>query len=98
MPRILTLRLKHRWWQEIQSGRKTVELRLRTEYWHKRLVGQQYDEIHLWPGYPPKTATHLLLRRKWTGVVERTITHEEFGPSPVDVFEIDVSGEIDAAR
>lgn len=92
MPRILTLRLKRRWWEEIQSGRKTVELRLRTEYWQKRLVGQQYDEIHLWSGYPPKTETHLLLRRKWTGVVKKTITHEEFGASPVDVFEIDVSG------
>ena len=98
MPRILTLRLKHRWWEEIQSGRKTVELRLRTEYWQKRLVGQQYDEIHIWCGYPAKTATHLLLRRKWTGVVEKTITHEEFGPSPVDVFEIDVSGELHAAE
>lgn len=97
-PRILTLRLKRRWWDEIQSGRKNVELRLRTEYWQKRLVGRQYDEIHLWPGYPPKTATHLLLRRRWTGVVEKTITHEEFGLSPVDVFEIDVSGEIDAAK
>ncbi len=91
MPRILTMRLKRRWWEEIQSGRKTVELRLRTEYWQKRLVDQHYDEIHLWSGYPPKTACNMLLRRKWNGIVEKTITHEEFGPSPVDVFEIDVS-------
>lgn len=94
MPRILTLRLKHRWWEEIKSGRKTVELRLRTEYWQKRLVGKEFDEIHLWSGYAPRTATHMLLRRQWRGLVEKTITHEEFGPSLVDVFEIDVSGEV----
>jgi len=89
--RILLLRLKSKWWDEIASGRKTVELRLRTEYWQKRLVDKKYDEIQIWKGYPPGTETEKLLRRKFSGVVETSITHEEFGPDPVEVFEIDVS-------
>lgn len=88
--RILTLRLKTKWWDQIAIGAKTVELRLATDYWRKRLVGQHYDEIHLWKGYPPKTQTEKLLRRKWRMIAKERILHEEFGPEPVDVFVIDV--------
>lgn len=92
--RILTLRLKARWWDEIASGEKLCELRQQTDYWRKRLSGQTYDEIHIWKGYPPKTDTSKLLRRKWRSVATTTVTHEEFGPLPVDVFSIDVSEPI----
>lgn len=90
-PRILTLRLKRKWWDQIASGSKTVELRLKTDYWRKRLIGRQYDEIHIWAGYPPSSRTDLLLRRKWTLVTVCDILHEEFGPQPVTVYAIDVS-------
>jgi dsRNA-specific ribonuclease len=93
--RILVLRMKARWWDEIASGSKSVELRLQTEYWRKRLIGREYDEIHLWKGYPPKTQTQLLLRRKWASVVESQVVHEEFGPKPVAVFCIDVSESVE---
>lgn len=89
--KILTLHLKARWWHQIASGQKTVELRLQNDYWRKRLVGRQYDEIHLWQGYPPKTQTDKLLRRQWQLVAVETLQHEEFGPHPVNVFVIDVS-------
>ena len=89
--RVLVLRMKARWWDEIASGSKSVELRLQTEYWRKRLIGREYDEIHLWKGYPPKSETQFLLKRKWVSVVECEIVHEEFGPEPVKVFSIDVS-------
>jgi hypothetical protein len=93
--RVLVLRLKAKWWDEIASGRKVVEIRLRTEYWQKRLVGRQYDEIEIWKGYPAKTETDKCLVRRWAGFRESTITHEEFGPNPVDVFEIDVSKKVE---
>jgi len=88
--RILTLRLKAKWWNQIKDGTKTVELRLATEYWRKRLFGKTYDEIHLWLGYPKATDTSKLLRRKWRLVALETVRHEEFGPEPVEVICIDV--------
>jgi len=89
--RILTLRLKGRYWHEVASGEKTVEFRLATEYWRKRLVGKHYEEIHLWLGYPSKSDTSKLLRRRWRLIAKETIQHDEFGPDPVEVFCIDVA-------
>ena len=93
-PRVLTLRLKSKWWEQIASGEKTVELRLATDYWRKRLIGREYDEIHIWKGYPPKTDTAKLLRRKWECVAKETILHEEFGDKPVEVFCISVGTSV----
>ncbi len=94
--KVLTLRLKAKWWDQIASGAKTAELRLVTDYWKKRLVGRSYDEIHIWKGYPPKTDTSKLLVRPWRGVTTDSIVHEEFGPNPVDVFFIPVVGVTNA--
>lgn len=94
MTRVLVLRLKARWWDDIAAGRKSVELRLQTDHWRRRLIGRTYDEIHLWRGYPPKTDTEKLLRRRWVSVRSVEVTHEEFGPRPVAVFEIDVSQDV----
>lgn len=88
--KILTLRLKAKWWDQIKAGTKSVELRLATPYWRKRLIGRHYDEIHLWCGYPTKSDTSKLLRRRWRLVAKERILHEEFGPEPVEVFCIDV--------
>lgn len=94
--KILTLRLKAKWWHQIASGEKTVELRLATVYWRKRLIGRHYDEIHLWLGYPPKTDTSKLLRREWRLIAKERVLHEEFGPHPVEVFFIDVGKAVDS--
>ena len=94
-PRILRLNLKARWWNEIKSGAKTNELRLDTEYWGKRLANVEYDEIHLLLGYPPKTDTSKLIRRKWVSAEKTLVQHEEFGPNAVYVFAIDVSQPVD---
>ena len=93
-PRVLTLRLKRKWWEQIRDGVKTVELRLANEYWRKRLVGRSYDEIHLWCGYPPGTDISKLLIRKWELVAKESIIHEEFGSEPVEVFVISVGREV----
>lgn len=90
----LVLRLKAKWWDLIANGQKTVELRLATDYWRHRLNNRLYDEIHLWRGYPPKTAVEKRLVRKWNGATRRRMTHPEFGPEEVEVFEVDLSKEI----
>lgn len=91
--RILRLNLKRKWWEQIRDGEKTVELRLATDYWRKRLVGQVYDEIHLCLGYPKAGDVDKVLRRKWRMIAKETVIHPEFGPNPVDVFVIDVAKE-----
>jgi len=88
--RILRLNLKRKWWEQIRDGVKTVELRLATDFWRKRLIGKHYDEIHLCLGYPKRDDESRTLRRKWRGVAKETVLHEEFGNSPVEVFAIDV--------
>lgn len=86
----LILHLKRKWWEQIRDGTKTVELRIANDYWRKRLVGREYDEIHLWLGYPKKSDKSKLLKRKWRCIAKETVVHEEFGNNPVDVFVIDV--------
>ena len=92
--RILTLRLKSKWWTRIKLGDKTEELRLATDYWRKRLVDREYDEIHIWLGYAKKTDLGRLIVRKWNGCFLDEVKHEEFGAEPVEVFVIDVSQEV----
>ena len=89
--RILTLRLKGKWWHQIKSGEKRHEFRLFNEYWKKRLLRQEFDEIHIWHGYPKKTDTEKLIVRKWNGYHVAGIKSEEFGPLLKTCFCIDVS-------
>lgn len=89
--RILTLRLKRHWWEQIANGEKSAEMRLRSEYWARRLEGREYDEVHIWLGYPPASDRSKLIRRRWAGFRRRTVRHEEFGSEPVPVYAIDVS-------
>lgn len=86
MTKILNLHLKSKWWYKIESGEKNIEFRLNTEFWRKRLIGKNYDEIHFWLGYPKKTDTKKLLIKYFLGVSEKSIIHEEFGDKPVSVF------------
>lgn len=86
--KILRLHLKKKWWQQIKDGKKTIELRLATDYWRKRLVGRYYDEIHFFLGYPKKGDQTRVIKRKWTMIAKETVTHGEFGDKPVDVFVI----------
>ena len=91
--RILTLHLKHKYWEQIRGGSKLWEYRKVTDYWDKRLA-KKYDEIHLLSGYPKKGNTSRRLVRKWYSPHICRITHDEFGPEPVLVYAIDVSEEV----
>ena len=88
--RILRLHLKREYWEQVRDGRKTHEFR-RVSVWRRKLVNKGFDEVHLLLGYPKSGDTSSILRRKWRGYEERTITHPHFGPRPVRVLAIDVS-------
>jgi len=93
--RILHVHLKYKWYDQIASGEKTDEMRLVTDRWTKRLVGQEYDEVCLYRGYPKKcNYKGNRMFRKFGGVTKKTVKHEEFGAEPVEVFVIDVSTEV----
>ena len=91
----LTLALNGEYFDQIRSGDKTEEFRLRTDYWRKRLVGRSYDHIVLTKGYPARDDQERRLQLPWRGFRETTITHPHFGPDPVDVFAIRVASDVD---
>jgi hypothetical protein len=93
MEKVLRLNLKRKWFEQIKDGSKTVEYRLDTDYWRKRLVGRDYDEVHLLLGYPKAGDESRIIRRKYKGYTVGIVLSEEFGSNPVVVFKIDVSEE-----
>jgi hypothetical protein len=94
--RILTLRLTAGWWNQIREGSKTEELRLASPFYLRMLVGREYDEVHLWLGYPPKTDTSKLMRFRWRGPVRHLhMQHPHFGPAPVNLLGIDLTHPIE---
>lgn len=88
--RVLRLNLKREYWEQIRDGVKVVEFRLQTPYWRKRLIGVEYEEVHLLLGYPRRGDESRIIRKRWNGVTEDRIIHNHFGAAPVDVFAIDV--------
>lgn len=91
----LHLPLKREYFEAIRAGTKTEEYRLCTPYWQKRLYSPfgSYDQIVLTLGYPARDDHARRLVLPWRGYTIKTITHPHFGPSPVQVFAIDVTGK-----
>ena len=94
MVRPLRLHLKGCYFDAIKAGIKSHEFRLAAK-WEKRIINGCYrigvDEILLLRGYPKSGDEIRMMRRVWNGYRVVTITHTEFGPSPVLVLEIDVT-------
>ncbi|UIF90915.1 hypothetical protein [Cupriavidus sp. UYPR2.512] len=88
----LTIPVKGIYFDQIKAGTKPREYRLVTAYWRKRLEGRTYDRIVLTRGYPKADDAERRLVVPWRGYELETITHEHFGPDPVQVFAIDVTG------
>lgn len=89
--RILNLPVKAVYFNEIKAGTKIDEYRLQSEYWQKRLIGREFDEIHIKLGYPKADDHDRILVRPWKGFVKQTILHKHFGAKEVDVFAIQVN-------
>lgn len=84
----LVIPLNGEYFDAIQSGEKTEEYRLCTDYWKKRLVGRHYDEIIFTRGYPKRCDESRRMYFKYGGYRLKTITHKHFGSEPVEVFAI----------
>ena len=87
----LYLPLKAIYFDQIKAGTKMDEYRLVTSYWKKRIEDRSYKAIILTSGYPPRGDENRRLVRQWRGFEKITLTHEHFGPSPVEVYAIRVN-------
>lgn len=94
----LIIPMKHIYFDQIKAGTKPFEYRLRTAYWAGRLVNRTYDRVILTRGYPKGGGVEgkTRLTREWRGFTYERITHEHFGPDPVNVFAIDVSQPLES--
>lgn len=90
----LHLPLKREYFEAISDGAKLEEYRLCTPHWRKRLEGQQFEQAVLTLGYPPRDGHSRRLALPWSGYTMKTITHTHFGPEPVEMFAIDVRGQL----
>lgn len=86
--RTLTIPAKALYFDQMQSGEKPFDYRLRTPYWSKRLIGREYDRLVMTRGYPRADDTSRRLELPWRGYEEQTIVHPHFGRWPVPVFAI----------
>lgn len=93
--RILTLRLKAGWWHQIRERTKLEEFRPASPRYIRQLLDREYDEIHLWLGYPPKTDLSKRMRFAWRGAQRITRQHHFWGPDPVDVISIDLTAPLE---
>lgn len=89
----LHLPLKGIYFDQIKSGEKVEEYRLATPFWARRLEGRGFDLIVLTRGYPHRDDATRRIIRPWRGFRKTTITHEHFGPDPVEVYAIRVNDD-----
>ena len=90
--KILHLNLKGEYFDDIKDGIKPFEFRKRNDYWLKRLVGKDYDEVHLKRGYPKSDDTDKIIKCVYIGFEIQTITHKHFNGLPTSVYAIHTTG------
>lgn len=79
----LFLILKAKYFNQIAEGVKTEEFREVKPYWTKRL-SKKYDKILFQEGYDKSKR----LEASFEGYYKKTIEHEHFGGSPLEVYAI----------
>lgn len=89
----LHLNLKSGYFDEIVSGDKKFEYRLKNDYWTKRLASRSYDKVHFKKGYPKADDLSKIHTIPYRGYEIQTIIHGHFGSKPVEVFAIYTDGE-----
>ena len=87
----LHLNLKGEFFDQVTTGAKLFEYRLRSEYWRKRLEGRSYQRVLVKKGYPRAGDKQRIVERPWRGYEEQIITHPHFGSEPVEVYAIRVN-------
>lgn len=87
----LTLNLKKEYFDQIKSGSKKYEYRLKKDFWTKRLINKNYDRIVIKMGYPKNSELEKIIEFPYKGYKEEIIKHKEFGDIPVNVYSIILS-------
>jgi len=82
----LTLAVRKEYFDQIKSGKKKWEYRMRTEYWEKRIVGKYFTHIEITLGYPKSGDKDRRLLFPWRKYFVIKKIHTEFGDYPVKVF------------
>lgn len=75
----------------MKRGEKPEEYRLLNAYWGRRLIGRNYENLIITKGYPRKDDADRRIVAPYDGYEIKVITHEHFGPEPVEVFAIRVN-------
>ena len=86
----IVLNLKREYFEAIQRGEKKEEYRIYNDYWKRRLIGREYENIEFRLGYPKRGDHARSIVRQYTGYTIKTITHRHFGCEPVEVFAIKI--------
>ena len=86
----LYLPVKGKYFEQIKSGEKQEEYRLYNEYWERRLVGRDYDDIVISLGYPPRDDSDKRIQRPYLGYEVKSIRHPEWNNEPRKVFAINL--------
>lgn len=89
--RDLILPVFREFFEQIKSGEKCFEYRLRTDYWTRRIVGKTFDRVVVTLGYPKRGDDARRIVRPWSGYEIQTIKHGHFGNIAKECFAIRVN-------
>lgn len=94
MKKILHINLKSKYFYEIKNGIKAFEYRLKNDYWSKRLINKDYDEVYFKLGYPKTDEPNKIIIAKYEGFEIQKIKHELFGDKEVEVYAIRIGNKL----
>jgi len=79
MIKVLSLNLTYRWFDLIKSDKKKVEYRVVSDFWKIRIEDKDFDEIHIFRGYPKKGlngyASGVIQKFKWNGYEKKIVNY-----------------------
>ncbi len=91
--RTLILPVKQIYFEQIQTGQKDEEYRAISPHWQKRLENKEYDQVIITLGYPATGDSTKRLVFPFRGITPKKIQHEEFGPTPCEVYAIKLGNQ-----
>jgi len=97
----LVIVIKKRYFDDIQNGIKPEEYRIIKPFWESRLIekktgkDKEYDCIRFIAGHRKNSPEAYY---KYEGYERKEITHEFFGPEPVNVFAIKIGPKVDLIK
>jgi len=86
----LILHVKKKYFDQIKSGEKTEEYRIKKPYWTARLENKQFDSVTIICGYPVwhEMCSDNCIDFESCNIETRLINHPEFGSEDVMVYVI----------